>query len=98
MNCIVTAGPTYERMDRVRRITNSSTGRLGTELANFLADRGHNVTLLIGEQASYTGERRVRRVCRFATATDLHDWLQAHASPTVKAVFHAAAVSDFMFG
>jgi len=39
MNCIVTAGPTYEPLDDVRRLTNFSTGRLGTELANFLAAR-----------------------------------------------------------
>jgi phosphopantothenoylcysteine synthetase/decarboxylase len=49
MNCIVTAGPTYEPLDDVRRLTNFSTGRLGTELANFLAARGHKVILLIGE-------------------------------------------------
>ena len=52
MHCLVTAGPTYETMDNVRRLTNFSTGRLGTELANFLAESGHNVTLLIGEQAA----------------------------------------------
>ena len=39
MNCIVTAGPTFEPLDDVRRLTNFSTGRLGTELANFLAAR-----------------------------------------------------------
>ena len=98
MNCIVTAGPTYESLDRVRRITNSSTGRLGTELANFLTERGHNVTLLIGEQSSYDGDRRARRVQKFATAADLHEWLQGYAGPSIHAVFHAAAVSDFMFG
>jgi phosphopantothenoylcysteine decarboxylase/phosphopantothenate--cysteine ligase len=42
MNCIVTAGPTYEPLDDVRRLTNFSTGRLGTELANFLAARVHH--------------------------------------------------------
>ena len=51
MNCIVTAGPAYEPLDDVRRLTNFSTGRLGTELANYLAARGHNVHLLLGEQA-----------------------------------------------
>ena len=54
MNCIVTAGPTCEPLDEVRRLTNFSTGRLGTELANFLAARGHKVTLLVGEQATYS--------------------------------------------
>ena len=44
MNCIVTAGPTFEKLDQVRRLTNFSTGRLGTELANYLTDQGHTVT------------------------------------------------------
>jgi len=33
MKCIVTAGPTYEELDEVRRMANFSTGTLGTELA-----------------------------------------------------------------
>ena len=41
MNCVVTAGPTYEPLDEVRRLTNFSTGRLGTELANTLTRHGH---------------------------------------------------------
>ena len=45
MNCIVTAGPTFEPLDQVRRLTNMSTGRLGTELANFLTAQGHTVGL-----------------------------------------------------
>src|SRR5947209_3565355 len=45
MHCVVTAGPTYESLDEVRRLTNFSTGKLGSELANFLAARGHTVTL-----------------------------------------------------
>src|SRR5688572_22075063 len=98
MNCIVTAGPTYEKMDNVRRLTNFSTGRLGTELANFLTERGHDVTLLIGEQATYAGERRAQRTETFSTTTDLHGWLQAHSGSSTGAIFHAAAVSDFMFG
>ena len=40
MKCIVTAGPTYEPLDKVRRLTNFSTGQLGTELANHLAGQG----------------------------------------------------------
>jgi phosphopantothenate---cysteine ligase (CTP) len=98
MHCIVTAGPTYEPLDKVRRLTNFSTGQLGSELANFLAAHGHQTTLLIGEQASYRGERHACRVERFTTTTDLRDRLQALASQPVDAVFHAAAVSDFAFG
>jgi phosphopantothenoylcysteine synthetase/decarboxylase len=98
MNCVVTAGPTYETLDQVRRLTNFSTGRLGTELASFLTDRGHNVTLLRGEQATYCGERKALRVKTFSTTADLMAQLQALAKLEMSAVFHAAAVSDFRFG
>ncbi len=98
MNCIVTAGPTYEPLDEVRRLTNFSTGRLGTELANFLTARGHQVTLLIGEQATYAGERRADRVEVFSTTADLRTRMKTITSRRVEAVFHAAAVGDFSFG
>ena len=98
MNCVVTAGPTYETMDQVRRLTNFSTGRLGVELANFLTTQGHNVTLLRGEQATYCGTPRVMRTRSFSTTADLQQQLQALAKLDIEAVFHAAAVSDFAFG
>jgi len=98
MNCIVTAGPTFEPLDDVRRLTNFSTGRLGTELANFLVARGHKIILLVGEQATYAGERRAQRVEVFSTTADLRGKLQAVAAKKVDAIFHAAAVSDFAFG
>lgn len=98
MHCVVTAGPTYETMDHVRRLTNFSTGRLGTELANFLVARGHQVTLLVGEQATHGGERRAPRVESFTTTESLREKLQALAERDTGAVFHTAAVSDFKFG
>jgi phosphopantothenoylcysteine synthetase/decarboxylase len=98
MKCIVTAGPTYEPLDRVRRLTNFSTGRLGTELANYLAAHGHEVTLLIGEQATWRGDRHAQVVETFSTTSDLQERLQKHGSSPMNAVFHAAAVSDFGFG
>src|SRR5690348_14937778 len=98
MNVIVTAGPTYEELDQVRRLTNFSTGRLGCGLAEFLRAGGHRVMLLIGEQATYGGERRADKVVTFTTTTDLSTRLQALAAREIGAVFHAAAVSDFTFG
>ena len=98
MNCIVTAGPTFEPLDDVRRLTNFSTGRLGTEFANFLAARGHQVTLLIGESATWPGERRARSVKTFTSTADLRAKLKAFSGKKVAAIFHAAAVSDFTFG
>jgi phosphopantothenoylcysteine decarboxylase/phosphopantothenate--cysteine ligase len=98
MNCIVTAGPTFEPLDDVRRLTNFSTGRLGTELANFLTARGHQVTLLIGEAATYPGERQAQAVKTFSTTADLRAKLKSFSRKKVDAIFHAAAVSDFAFG
>jgi phosphopantothenoylcysteine decarboxylase/phosphopantothenate--cysteine ligase len=98
MNCIVTAGPTFEPLDDVRRLTNFSTGRLGTELANFLAARDHKVTLLIGESATYAGERKAQSVKVFSTTADLRAKLKSFSGKKVDAIFHAAAVSDFAFG
>ena len=102
MNCIVTAGPTFEPLDDVRRLTNFSTGRLGTELAGFLTARGHAVTLLIGEGAAWPGERRARTVQTFSTTADLQAKLKALSAlknrRKTDALFHAAAVSDFAFG
>jgi len=98
MNCIVTAGPTFEPLDDVRRLTNFSTGRLGAELANFLAARGHKVVLFIGESATYSGERRAQRVETFSTTADLREKLRLFSGKKVDAIFHAAAVGDFSFG
>ena len=98
MNCIVTAGPTFEPLDDVRRLTNFSTGRLGTELANFLTARGHHVTLLIGESATYKGESTATAVKSFSSTKALRAQLKSFSSKKVDAIFHAAAVSDFTFG
>jgi phosphopantothenoylcysteine synthetase/decarboxylase len=98
MNCIVTAGPTFEPLDDVRRLTNFSTGRLGTELANFLAARGHKIVLLVGESATYAGERKTQRLEIFSTTADLRAKLKSFSGKKVDAIFHAAAVSDFAFG
>ena len=98
MHCVITAGPTYETMDNVRRLTNFSTGRLGTELGNFLVARGHRVTLLLGEQATHAGERHAQRVEKFSTTENLLEKFNSLSGQDVDAVFHAAAVSDFRFG
>jgi len=98
MNCIVTAGPTYEPLDDVRRLTNFSTGRLGSELATYLTENGHHVTLFIAQQATWHGERKAAVVETFTTTASLRDKLCELAGPQIDAVFHAAAVSDFTFG
>lgn len=98
MTCVVTAGATWEPLDQVRRLTNFSTGRLGTELAGYLSDAGHEVILLLAETATYAGERRAQRIESFSTTESLRERLVALTGHGIEAVFHAAAVSDFKFG
>ncbi len=45
---LVTAGPTYERLDPVRFIGNFSTGKMGIAIAESLAAAGASVTLVLG--------------------------------------------------
>jgi len=98
MYCVVTAGPTYEPLDDVRRLTNFSTGRLGSELATFLSSHGHEVRLLLGQQASYRSEFQKAQIYTFTTTNDLRDRLRALSATPIDAIFHTAAVSDFGFG
>ena len=98
MNCVVTAGPTCEPLDEVRRITNFSTGRLGSELAGFLAEQGHQVILFRGLNAAFREDSKAGPVVEFTTGADLENRLQALSGQKVDAVFHVAAVSDFRFG
>ncbi|MFT3749453.1 MAG: bifunctional phosphopantothenoylcysteine decarboxylase/phosphopantothenate--cysteine ligase CoaBC [Agriterribacter sp.] len=44
---LVTAGPTYEHIDPVRFIGNHSSGKMGVAIANDLASRGAEVTLIL---------------------------------------------------
>ncbi|MBI2946189.1 MAG: NAD-dependent epimerase/dehydratase family protein [Verrucomicrobia bacterium] len=98
MNCAVTAGPTFEPLDTVRRLTNFSTGRLGTQLADYLVDQGHEVVLLRGSSSTFRTASKAARVIEFGTASDLERHLESLASTRMDAVFHAAAVNDFGFG
>lgn len=48
VNVLVTAGPTIEKLDPVRYITNHSSGKMGYAIAEIAAKRGANVTLVSG--------------------------------------------------
>ncbi|MFM8357331.1 MAG: phosphopantothenoylcysteine decarboxylase [Verrucomicrobiota bacterium] len=98
MRCLVTAGPTGEPLDRVRRLTNFSTGRLGTRLAEHLAAAGHTVQLLRSETAVFRPPGPAVSTVAFGSTADLEAGLRAWRTSEPVAVFHAAAVSDFAFG
>lgn len=90
---LVTCGPAYESIDAVRRITNHSTGELGTVLCETLVAAGYAVTCLRGEMATAPGPHDAK-VLGF---TDNDSLLEALAGlPSLPSViFHAAALADF---
>ena len=59
---MITAGPTYEKIDPVRFIGNYSSGKMGFALAEECARRGAQVTLITGPVQLKTKHSRIRRV------------------------------------
>ena len=73
---LVTAGPTYERIDSVRFIGNFSTGKMGFAVAEELAERGAKVILVAGPTSLTAKHRNIRQINiesareMYATATE----------------------------
>jgi phosphopantothenoylcysteine decarboxylase/phosphopantothenate--cysteine ligase len=83
-------------MDDMRRLTNASTGALGSRLTETFVDAGHRVLLLRGEGATASLPARDFVLRRFTTNEDLARQLEelGRGDP-MDAVFHAAALCDF---
>ena len=96
MRIVITCGPSYEPLDRVRRLTNFSTGELGTLLAEGFADAGHAVLCFRGEASTFGAPLWPVEVVPFTTNDDLASRLhRLIGRDEVKFVFHAAALCDF---
>ncbi len=59
---LVTAGPTFEDIDPVRFIGNSSSGKMGFAIAEEAASRGAEVVLIAGPVAVQTHNAAIRRI------------------------------------
>lgn len=59
---LVTAGPTFEKIDPVRFIGNYSSGKMGFALAEALADEGAKVTLVCGPVSLQTTHKNIARM------------------------------------
>lgn len=90
---LVTAGPTYEALDPVRFIGNHSSGKMGIALARELADRGAEVTLVLGP-SSVKFEERGMEVIRVVSAQEMYDACQQVFSEVEIAIL-SAAVADY---
>lgn len=94
MQILITAGGTREPIDGVRYIGNTSTGRTGAVLADYLQTQGHDVTWLGAQSSLKPG--LVTDCHIYVTSRQLADGLQSLlSSRSFDAVFHAAAVSDY---
>jgi phosphopantothenoylcysteine decarboxylase/phosphopantothenate--cysteine ligase len=89
---IVTAGPTRERIDPVRFITNRSSGKMGFAVAEAARDAGAEVILVSGPVAVCT-PRDIRRV-DVETADQMLAAVNEHL-PGTDIFIAAAAVSDY---
>lgn len=90
---LLTAGPTYEKIDPVRFIGNYSTGKMGFALAEELADRGAEVILVTGPVALRTVHPAIRRI-DVGSASEMYEQVMKEADKC-EVVISCAAVADF---
>ena len=90
---LITAGPTVERIDPVRYISNFSSGKMGFALAEECASRGAQVTLVAGPVSIKTEDGRIERI-DVTTAVEMHDAVM-QALPQSDAIILCAAVADY---
>lgn len=89
---LVTAGPTQEKMDPVRYISNHSTGKMGYAVARAAMLRGADVTLVSGVTALQPPEGV--KVVPVISAADMAQAVKAAASEQ-DIIVKAAAVADY---
>ncbi|MCR5779681.1 MAG: bifunctional phosphopantothenoylcysteine decarboxylase/phosphopantothenate--cysteine ligase CoaBC [Bacteroidaceae bacterium] len=90
---LITAGPTYERIDPVRFIGNYSSGKMGFALAEECAKRGADVQLVCGPVQQTTSQKGIT-ITHVESAEQM--WNAANSLfPTVDAGILCAAVADF---
>ncbi|MGK7287762.1 bifunctional phosphopantothenoylcysteine decarboxylase/phosphopantothenate--cysteine ligase CoaBC [Buttiauxella agrestis] len=92
LNVMITAGPTRERLDPVRYITNDSSGKMGYAIAAAAAARGANVTLISGP-VSLPTPAWVKRV-DVTTALEMEAAVQQHVQKQ-QIFVGCAAVADY---
>jgi phosphopantothenoylcysteine decarboxylase/phosphopantothenate--cysteine ligase len=90
---IITAGPTYEKIDPVRFIGNYSSGKMGFALAEECAERGASVTLITGPVQLQTTHPNIHRI-NVESTSEMFD-LSTKLFPDQDIAILSAAVADF---
>ncbi len=90
---LITAGPTYEKIDPVRFVGNYSSGKMGFALAEACALQGAEVTLVSGPVMLQTKHPAIRRI-DVESAQEMYDAATSHF-PEADITILSAAVADF---
>lgn len=90
---MVTAGPTYERIDAVRFIGNYSSGKMGYAIAEECASRGAEVVLVSGP-VSLKAKNPLIRLIKVESAHEMYEACNRDF-PQCNAAVLSAAVADF---
>ena len=90
---LITAGPTYEKIDPVRFIGNYSSGKMGFALAEECASRGAEVTLVSGPVTLQTNHLNIQRI-DVESANEMYEAAK-EAFTHADAGILCAAVADF---
>ena len=94
MNILITSGGTSEKIDRVRSITNHSTGRLGKIIAETFLDKGDQVTLVTTPKAVRPAAHPNLTIVQIENVAELLEILEPLVH-THDVLIHAMAVSDY---
>lgn len=90
---LITAGPTYEKIDPVRFIGNFSSGKMGYALAEECAKRGAEVTLVSGPVSLKATHPNITRI-DVVSAQEMYEASVAHFNDCDAAIL-SAAVADY---
>ncbi|MEP2023919.1 MAG: bifunctional phosphopantothenoylcysteine decarboxylase/phosphopantothenate--cysteine ligase CoaBC [Reichenbachiella sp.] len=90
---LITAGPTYEKIDPVRFIGNHSSGKMGLALAHAMADEGAQVQLIAGP-GNYELVTDAISLIQVSSADEMYEAVAKSYDETNIAIF-AAAVADY---
>lgn len=90
---MITAGPTYEKIDAVRFIGNFSTGKMGFALAEVCAEKGAEVELIAGPVSLVTSHPNIHRT-DVTSAQEMYEAAMRTFTSCDTAIL-CAAVADF---
>lgn len=90
---LITAGPTYEKIDPVRFIGNYSSGKMGFAIAEECANRGAEVILVTGPTALNITHPNIKRI-DVESANEMYS-ASISAFPQMDVAILSAAVADY---